>query len=51
MNQMIMESNVVEAEVNELSTLGSVQTEDSMKELNSAQLALIGGGCALISLL
>jgi len=51
MNQITAESNVVESEINESSTSGTVRAEDAMVELNASQLALIGGGTAAISLL
>jgi len=50
MNQISVESNVVEIEITELSTLGAVQAEEAMMELNSLQLAMIGGGSAAIAL-
>jgi uncharacterized protein len=50
MNQISVESNVVEIECNEPSALSITQMEDAITELNSAQLLLIGGGCAAISL-
>ena len=47
MNQITVETNVVEIETSE-HALFDKQTEDSIAELNSAQLALIGGGTASI---
>jgi uncharacterized protein len=51
MNQISMESNVVEFESNELSMLSAAQMEEAITELNSIQLALIGGGCGIAVLI
>jgi len=41
MNQIIANANVVETEVSDLQTL---QTEEAILELSSAQLMMVGGG-------
>lgn len=43
MNQINVETNVVETEANELQSLAIAQA-DAVVELNSAQLFLVGGG-------
>lgn len=45
MNQIIADTNVVETEVSELQTL---QMEDALFELSSAQLMMVGGGGQVI---
>jgi hypothetical protein len=50
MNQISVEANVVETEINELQALTATQAQESITELNSAQLALVGGGTAAIFL-
>ena len=47
MNQITVESNVVETEATELQAL-AIQTADAMLELNAAQLMLVGGGSTII---
>jgi hypothetical protein len=47
MNQITVETNVVEIETIE-QTLLDRQMEDAIAELNSSQLALIGGGTGSI---
>jgi hypothetical protein len=47
MNQITVESNVVETEATELQAL-AIQTADAMLELNAAQLMLVGGGSVII---
>ncbi len=47
MNQISVEMNVVETEVNE-HAVSVAQMQDSITELNSAQLSLVGGGCGII---
>ncbi len=51
MNQINIESNVVDSEINELLILNAAQTEEAMTELNSAQLSLVGGGLGVAVLI
>jgi hypothetical protein len=46
MNQITVETN--ETEVAEQQALAAGQAQDVMLELNSSQLMLVGGGCAII---
>lgn len=48
MNQISVEANIVETEMNELQALFARHTEDAITELSAAQLALVGGGTAII---
>ncbi|HWY72023.1 MAG TPA: hypothetical protein VNW98_00155 [Burkholderiaceae bacterium] len=50
MNHINVETNVVEAQTSELQTLLAKQTEEAIAELNSSQLALVGGGCGAVIL-
>ncbi len=47
MNQITVEMNIVEADTSEVQALLVKQTEEAIAELNSAQLALVGGGSAI----
>jgi hypothetical protein len=47
MNQITVESNVVEIKTSE-QVVADKQIEEAIAELNSAQLALIGGGTAIL---
>ncbi len=49
MNQIAIETNAVEAEIND-QALSTKQLEEAMIELNSSQLALVGGGGGIIIL-
>jgi hypothetical protein len=44
-----IEMNVIEAATPELQTLLAKQTQDSITELDSAQLLLVGGGSIVVS--
>jgi hypothetical protein len=46
MNQITIETNV-EIEAGELQALAAKQAEEAIAELNSAQLALVGGGLGI----
>jgi hypothetical protein len=50
MNQITIETNVVATEINEVQGIALKQAEETLAELNSAQLALVGGGSAIIIL-
>jgi hypothetical protein len=45
MNQIIADTNVIETEASELQTL---QTEEAILELSSAQLMMVGGGGCVV---
>jgi hypothetical protein len=47
MNQITVETNIVETEAAELQAL-AIQTADAILELNAAQLMLVGGGSTII---
>ena len=47
MNQIIVETNVIETETTELQAL-AMQAADAIVELNATQLTLVGGGQAII---
>jgi uncharacterized protein YukE len=49
MNQITIETSVVEAETAELA-ISARQIEEAITELNSTQLALVGGGCCAVIL-
>ncbi len=49
MNQINADTSVVEIDSGELPSLSIEQIEDAITELNSTQLALIGGGCGIVS--
>jgi hypothetical protein len=44
MNQITADINVVEAEFTDRQALATTQAEDSITDLNSLELALVGGG-------
>jgi hypothetical protein len=44
MNQITADINVVEAEFTDRQALATAQAEDSITDLNSLELALVGGG-------
>jgi hypothetical protein len=48
MNHITVEANVVEIEVRALQYSAAKQIEDAISELNSSQLALVGGGSGAI---
>jgi hypothetical protein len=48
MNHITVEANVVEVEVRALQSSAAKQIEDAISELNSSQLALVGGGSGAI---
>ncbi|HEX4585374.1 MAG TPA: hypothetical protein VH183_11125 [Burkholderiaceae bacterium] len=50
MNSSNVETNVVEVETSELHAVSARQTQEAIIELNCSQLALIGGGTAVILL-
>jgi hypothetical protein len=47
MNQVSVETNVIESEASELSAVVAAQNIEMFGELSSAQLALVGGGCGI----
>jgi uncharacterized protein YukE len=49
MNQITVETNVIEAEATELQAL-AMQVADTIVELNASQLMLVGGGTAIIDI-
>jgi hypothetical protein len=49
MNQISVETSVVETETNQVQTLAVAQA-DALIELSSAQLFLVGGGCGVVVL-
>jgi len=44
MNQITIETNLVNDETTELQALAAKQVEEAIAELNLSQLALVGGG-------
>jgi hypothetical protein len=44
MNQITIETNVVDFETAELQAIAAKQTEEAIAELKLSQLALVGGG-------
>jgi len=51
MNQISVETNVVETETNELQGFGVTPAADAIKELSCAQLSLVGGGLCVVLLM
>jgi hypothetical protein len=50
MNQITIETNAIETETSELQAFVTKQMQEAVIELNSCQLALVGGGGGAIIL-
>lgn len=48
MNQISIETNAAEYETAELQAMTAKQIEEAIAELNSTQLALVGGGSGIV---